>query len=143
MRLKTDNPNELVKKINLLLADYLPEIYRYNNQIKHTKYYLKPVHIVIKKKSNGRQIRYYYYGRYWYRIEKKNNNGRKGIKWIYLGREKPDSSLPDPPENPLEGLVLKISDGEITVITSRKEMLELINAVLSSSRKTLEASLTH
>ncbi len=142
LKIKTRKPEEIIKKINLLLSDYLPEIYRYNNLIKDKKFYLKPVHIVIKKRSNGKQIRYYYYGRYWYRIEKKSN-GRKGIKWVYLGKEKPDQSLPDPPENPLDGLVIKISDSEISIITARKDMYRLINDVLSSSKTFEEASLVH
>jgi len=142
VKLENIDPNELLKRINLLLSDYLPEIYMYNNMIKHKKYYLKPVHIVVKTKSNGCKIKYYYYGRYWYRIEKKENGGR-GIKWVYIGRDKPDNTLPDPPRNPLEGLVIKISDNEVTIISSSRETLKLINDVLTSYCKAHEASQAH
>jgi len=128
---------EVVRKLNLLLADLLPEIYVYNNKIKHTGYYLKPVHIVVKTKSNGEKIKYYYYGRYWYRLEKANGNK---IKWIYIGKSKPSPELPDPPENPLEGLVLKIAGDEVIITASRRELLELVNSALLSR---IKASMTN
>jgi len=126
---------EVVKKINLLLADYLPNIYMYNETIKDSKYYLKPVHIVVKSKSDGRKIKYYYYGRYWYRIEKAKSNGKTRINWIYVGKFKPDPNLPDPPENPLEGLVVKVADNEVEIIASKRELLKLVTSVLESSNK--------
>lgn len=120
---------DVIKKINLLLSDYLTTIYMYNSVIKARNYYLKPVHIVTKKKASGEKIKYYYYGRYWYRIER-SSNGR--IKWIYIGKEKPISSLPDPPKNPLEGLVVKIDGDELEIIATTKELFEKIHSVLSS-----------
>lgn len=142
VKIKTRKPDELIGKINLLLSDYLPLIYKYNNLVKNKNYYLKPVHIVIKKKSNGERIKYYYYGRYWYRIEKKGNE-RKGIKWVYLGKEKPEKNLPDPPPNPLEGLVIKFSGDEVSVITARKDMYMMINNVLSSLKISSTSSPAH
>jgi hypothetical protein len=138
LRIKTRNPEEIVRRINLILSDFLPEIYRYNDMIKDKRYYLKPVHIVIKKRGNGHKIKYYYYGRYWYKIEK--NKGRKGIKWVYIGREKPEPSLPDPPRNPLEGLAIKINGNEIAILSGNKYIYKIINDVLSSSRTIAESS---
>ncbi|MEL9909558.1 hypothetical protein [Desulfurococcus sp.] len=111
---------EIVEKLNSILHEFLPSIYTYNNLIKGEKYYLKPVHIVSRKLSSGSTVKYYYYGRYWYKIEKNN----KSIKWIYLGKEKPSPSLPDPPENPLEGLVVKkIDDGNMVELVIASEEL--------------------
>ncbi len=135
LRIRTEKPQEVIRRINLLLSNYLPEIYRYNSLIKDKKYYLKPVHIVIKRKSNGNKIRYYYYGRYWYRIER-NSSGK--IKWVYLGREKPDRGLPDPPKNPLEGLVVKISNGEVVILAAKRETYQLIYEALTSLQPVLE-----
>lgn len=119
----------VLKKINILLSNYLIDIYRYNNLIKNRNYYLKPLHIVIKRKTNGSSAKYIYYGRYWYRLLKKPG----GIRWIYVGREKPDNELPDPPRNPLEGLVVKITENEVVILSSSRELYDLINGVLSSS----------
>lgn len=127
-----NNSFDILRKVSLLLSDYLPVLYKYNSSIKGRNYYLKPVHIVIKKKSSGDKIKYYYYGRYWYRIEKKNNGGVR-IKWVYLGTAKPEEDLPDPPKNPLEGLVIKVSKDEFEVIASSRELYEKIQNVLISS----------
>jgi len=101
----------------------------YNTMIKPRNYYLKPVHIVVKKKTSGVKIKYYYYGRYWYRIVKQPSGK---LKWIYIGKEKPLSNLPDPPRNPLEGLVVKIDGSELEIIASTRELYEKIYSVLSS-----------
>ncbi len=73
------------------------KIYEYNDRIRSTGYYLKPIHIV--KKHLGSDTRtYYYFGRYWYKLIKTGSR----IKWIYIGKEKPDPKLPEPPINILE-----------------------------------------
>jgi hypothetical protein len=118
------NTGDLFKKINLVLSDYLVQIYDYNNIAKQKGYYLKPVHIVVKKKDSEK-IKYYYYGRYWYKIEYKKGKGSR-IKWIYMGKEKPDPSLPDPPKNPLEGLVVRVSEDTITINAPSEEVFRLI-----------------
>lgn len=120
---------DVIRKINLLLSDYLTQIYMYNSMIKARNYYLKPVHIVVKKKASGETIKYYYYGRYWYRVEKLSS-GR--LKWIYIGKEKPLSNLPDPPRNPLEGLIVKINGNELEILASTRELYEKIYSVLTS-----------
>ncbi len=133
LKIKSVDPDELVKKINIILSEYLPQIYSYNNLIRDKKYYLKPVHIVTKKKPDGNYIKYYYYGRYWYRIERRRDKPSR-IKWIYLGKDKPEPDLPEPPENPLEGLVVKISKEGVEIITSKKETYRLIYEALASSQ---------
>lgn len=107
-----------IKEYNLfkkLLDEYKIKLYTYNSLIKKYGFYLKPYHVVVKH-SSGRTIKYIYYGRYWYRLKyacKKGNTSK--IKWIYIGSEKPLSNIPDPPKNPLEGIVIKICDDGIYV----------------------------
>lgn len=138
IKIKTHNPEEVVKQINLLISNHLPKIYSYNKLIRYTKYYLKPIHMVVKKKPDGGKTKYYYYGRYWYKLEYGNNGSRK-LKWIYVGKNKPSEDLPEPPDNPLDGLVLKISDGEVEIVASRREIYQLIYRVLASSQYPLES----
>lgn len=92
-----------------LFLPYRRRIYEYNSLIKDTGYYLKPLHFVVKKELN---LKYLYFGRYWYRIAKGPHNK---IKWIYVGREKPDPSLPEPPINPFEGLKTVVNNNDIIV----------------------------
>ncbi len=119
-----ENTGDLFKRINLVLSDYLVQIYDYNNIAKQKGYYLKPVHIVVKKKGD-QKIKYYYYGRYWYKIEYKKGKGSR-IKWIYMGKSKPDPELPDPPKNPLEGLVVRVSEDSIVINAPSEEVFRLI-----------------
>lgn len=128
-KLSSAKLSAVLRKVNLLLSDYLVELYRYNSSIKDTSYYLKPVHVVIKGGGSGERVKYIYYGRYWYRMLRE----RGSIKWVYAGREKPDEKLPDPPRNPLEGLAIKVTSDELTIISSSREIYELINSVLASS----------
>ncbi|MEM0380135.1 MAG: hypothetical protein QXX35_01310 [Desulfurococcaceae archaeon] len=129
IKLNVNQYENIYREIKLLLSSFLTELYRYNNMIKNWNYYLKPIHIVVKKRSNGEIVKYIYYGRYWYRLARKSS----GIKWIYIGREKPVRNLPDPPSNPVEGLVVKIAGDEVVVLTGSREIYELINSVLISS----------
>ncbi len=92
-----------------LFSPYRRRIYAYNESIKEFGYYLKPIHIVVKKATN---LKYIYFGRYWYRLVKMDD-GR--VKWIYIGREKPDPHLPDPPLNPFEGLRIMVVDDDVIV----------------------------
>lgn len=92
-----------------LFLPYRRRIYEYNSQIKDTGYYLKPVHLVVKKELN---LKYLYFGRYWYRITK-GPHGK--IKWIYVGKEKPDPNLPEPPINPFEGLKIIVNNDDIII----------------------------
>jgi hypothetical protein len=85
------------KIVTTLLDSYRQALYEYNRTIKRFGVYLKPLHIVVKKYPYGEKRLYYYFGRYWYILEKKGSN----LKWIYLGKEKPFPELPDPPINPL------------------------------------------
>lgn len=95
---------DLLVKLNLIIGEIIPVFYEYNSRIKQTGFYLKPVHIATRRLSDGTVVKYYYYGRYWYRIER-DLLGR--LKWVYIGKEKPLLTLPDPPRNPLEGVVIK------------------------------------
>lgn len=119
------NSVEFFKHINLILSKYTEQIYSYNNIAREKGLYLKPVHVVVKKQRDGRKVKYYYYGRYWYKIEIRKGRPSK-IKWIYLGKEKPDPELPDPPRNPLEGLVVRVTEDQVVVSTPSKELYDLI-----------------
>ena len=109
------------------------ELYEYNNEAKKHGFYLKPVHIVVKKNSSGDKLKYYYFGRYWYKIMPVKRKNRRSIKWVYVGRNKPLNNLPDPPRNPLEGLVIKISNERIEIISSNKNILENIKKLLKEA----------
>lgn len=90
-----------------LYSQYKLEIMKYNERIRSTGYYVKPIHVTYKNSSEAR-LKYVYFGRYWYRISRR----KRGIAWIYLGREKPEPSLPDPPLNPFEGVSVTVLDDE-------------------------------
>jgi len=95
-----------------IFSPYRRRIYEYNSLIRESGYYLKPIHLVVKKDVNSK-YKYLYFGRYWYRLIKASN-GR--IRWIYVGREKPDPNLPEPPINPLEGLkIIVINENDVIV----------------------------
>ncbi len=95
-----------IKEVLPIIEKQLQKIYEYNKRIKNTGYYLKPVHIVVKKTISGEKKIYRYYGRYWWNVVYRGKRGGKSIiKWIYVGREKPPG-IPDPPTHPLEGLVI-------------------------------------
>ncbi len=119
------NSVDFFKHINLILSKYTEQIYSYNNIAREKGLYLKPVHVVVKKQRDGRKVKYYYYGRYWYKIEIRKGRPSR-IKWIYLGKEKPDPELPDPPRNPLEGLVVRVTEDQVVVSTPSKELYDLI-----------------
>ncbi|MEM4880326.1 MAG: hypothetical protein QXU22_05675, partial [Desulfurococcaceae archaeon] len=108
-------------------------IYEYNNSIKGKNYYLKPVHIVSRRLQDGSLVKYYYYGRYWYKIEK--DPVTKKLKWIYLGKEKPSPELPDPPPNPLEGIVVKKYDDRVEIEFSSEDLFRIIYEKISSTHR--------
>lgn len=97
------------KLIMEMFSPYRRKIYEYNESIKDSGYYLKPVHVVIKKSMN---FKYLYFGRYWYRVIR--GEGRR-LRWIYVGREKPDPNLPEPPLNPFEGLKIIVDGNDVVV----------------------------
>ncbi len=98
-----------------LLRSYTLELYKYNSMIRDRGFYLKPKHVVVKNTREGK-VKYIYLGRYWYTIKYIGKRaGVSRIKWIYVGKEKPDPSLPDPPIHPLEGVVIKVDKGGIYV----------------------------
>lgn len=90
-------------------SPYRRKIYEYNELIRESGYYLKPVHVVVKRFAN---LKYLYFGRYWYRVVR--GDGRR-LRWIYIGREKPDPNLPEPPLNPFEGLRIIVDGDDIMV----------------------------
>ncbi|MEM2203013.1 MAG: hypothetical protein QXI22_01490 [Sulfolobales archaeon] len=100
-------------RIKEIYDNYVREIKEYNNQIKHTGFYLMPVRKTVKKsRKDPSKVKYnYYYGRYWYFYI---STKERGI-YIYVGKEKPLESLPDPPKNPLEGVEI-IYDGDDILI---------------------------
>lgn len=120
-------PAEDFARIAVAIGRLLTPIYQYNSAIKHFGYYLKPVH-VVSRRSDGNLVKYYYYGRYWYRLDTSSSK----LKWIYIGRNKPDPSLPDPPPHELEGLVVKKSDGFVEFLAHSEDLLEKIYVILKS-----------
>ncbi|MEM0000557.1 MAG: hypothetical protein QXH02_03240 [Desulfurococcaceae archaeon] len=118
----------ILVKLNLIIGELLPVFYEYNNKIKHTGFYLKPVHISTRRLQDGAVIKYYYYGRYWYRLER-DPAGK--LKWIYVGKDKPLHELPDPPHNPLEGVVVKKYSDTIEIVFAGEELFrEIYNRLL-------------
>ncbi len=131
LNIKHLDPEQLLSRIYGFLSNYITELYEYNNKIKKYGFYFKPVHIVVKKNSSGEKIKYYYFGRYWYKIVPAKKKNRRTIRWIYLGKNKPIRNLIDPPKNPLEGLVIKISNDGIEIISSNKDILENIKKLIT------------
>ncbi len=86
------------------------KIYEYNERIRSSGYYLKPVHVVYKRVGDTR-VKYLYFSRYWYRLVKKDGK----LLWIYVGKEKPDPHLPDPPLSPFEGFSVIVDNNDILV----------------------------
>ncbi len=84
-------------RIDEILDEVKYKIYEYNTRISDTGYYLKPVHKVYKRLSDGTLKIYEYYGRYYWR--------KQGNRLVYAGTEKP-RGLPEPEPIPLEGLTL-------------------------------------
>ncbi len=99
-----------LKLIGLVFDEYRRRLYEYNERIKEFNYYLKPVHEVTYS-YEGIVRKYLYFGRYWYRLVK----SRGGLKWIYIGREKPDPHLPDPPLNPFEGIKIVVEGNDVLI----------------------------
>ncbi len=113
-----------------ILEEYQASVRKYNALIRDSGFYLKPIHIVVKKVKDERR-EYRYFGKYWWRIEYLGRkDGKPVIKWIYLGREKP-SGLPDPPVNPLEGFCFYTIQGE-------KDYIYVSNRVFLRYRRKLE-----
>ncbi|MDK6027839.1 hypothetical protein QPL79_00460 [Ignisphaera sp. 4213-co] len=117
--------------VDYLLDFYKVQLYEYNSMIKGYGVYLKPMHIVTKKSAKGEKI-YYYFGRYWFKIEVKNSK----IKWIYLGCKKPFDQLPDPPMNPLLVIGMKKAEENSNTICLQienfaelsKQIIHIVNA---------------
>lgn len=124
---------DVFAKANAMIGKLLIPIYNYNSLIKPKGYYLKPVHIVTRYLPDGTKITYYYYGRYWYRLEK--DPATKKLKWKYLGKEKPDPSLPDPPPFQLEGLVIKKYESYVEFLAFNESFLKLFSEFLSGISK--------
>lgn len=120
----------ILRKLNLVIGEILPVFYEYNNQIKNRGVYLKPVHIVVRRLQDGSVIKYYYYGRYWYKLEK-GLNGK--LKWIYIGKVKPLPDLPDPPANPLEGLVVKKYNNTVEIIFATDDLFKALYSRIFSN----------
>lgn len=97
------------------LSRVMPMIYRYNDAIRGTGYYLKPVHKVYKVVGGVRRV-YEYYGRYWWRRVKRR--GRPGYRLVYAGTEKPREVPIEPPSTGLEGLSV-IVEGDDVIIDCR------------------------
>ncbi|MEM1622789.1 MAG: hypothetical protein QW780_02140 [Sulfolobales archaeon] len=105
-----------------LYTQFKLKILSYNEKIKSTGYYVKPIHVTYKN-SCGVKLKYVYFGRYWYRLSKR----KERITWVYVGKEKPDPSLPDPPLNPFEGVsVIVLNDEDIEVEVETLQLLARI-----------------
>lgn len=101
------------QRLKEIMDNFLKSLYNYNASIRGLGYYLKPYHVVVYKSRYGTK-KYYYYGRYWYRVKYVGKKGKTSIvKWEYVGKNKPDKRLPDPPPHPLEGIVFLIEGEDI------------------------------
>ncbi|AFZ71149.1 hypothetical protein Calag_1444 [Caldisphaera lagunensis DSM 15908] len=100
-----------------ILNEIKEKIYLYNTEISKKSYYLKPVHKVYKTKADKKKIIYEYYGRYWWK--------RINKKFIYSGIAKP-KFLPNPPENPLEGLSIVREGNDVILDCSLYEKFKWI-----------------
>lgn len=89
-------------RIDEILEEVKAKVYAYNSMISGTGYYLKPVHKVYRRLSDGTVKIYEYYGKYFWK--------KAGKRLVYAGTVKP-RGLPDPEPMPLEGLsLIRIGD---------------------------------
>lgn len=123
-----------------LYSQFKLEILSYNERIKNTGYYVKPVHIAYKNSNTGR-VKYIYFGRYWYRVVKRGNR----LVWVYVGKDKPEPSLPELPPNPFENIsIAVINDSDIEIDLDGLELLANIEKHIGRSdvfTKALEETL--
>ncbi|RLG87805.1 MAG: hypothetical protein DRO15_04255 [Thermoprotei archaeon] len=105
------NCAHLIKRLNEILRY---KLYAYNELIRKTGFYLKPIHIVTKRTKEGKRT-YYYFGRYWYKLETYVKDGKRRLKWIYIGTSKPSIILPEPPKNPLENCIVIVKGNDLIV----------------------------
>jgi hypothetical protein len=102
-----------------LYSQFKLEILSYNEKIKDTGYYVKPMHIAYKNSDSGK-VKYIYFGRYWYRVIKRDDR----LVWVYVGKDKPEPSLPEPPPNPFERVsIAVVNDSDIEVGLDSLELL--------------------
>ncbi|ADM26882.1 hypothetical protein Igag_0029 [Ignisphaera aggregans DSM 17230] len=114
--------------INTLIDIYKQNLYEYNNIVKKYGYYLKPIHIVTKRRGLNTKT-YVYYGRYWYKLY---SNGSR-IKWIYIGLTKPLKELPDPPINPLTFITISLDQDLRTCICIDEKHRNVLRTLISST----------
>lgn len=111
------------KVLHTLIDEYRTALYNYNTMIKKYGVYLKPIHIVVKKTSEGAKV-YHYYGKYWYKVI--YSNGR--LRWIYIGKEKPFPELPNPPLNPITVVkIINRGDSNSCVYVDKINLLDKIS----------------
>lgn len=122
--------NECTSKVlKTLVDDYRAALYSYNTMIKKYGVYLKPIHIVVKKTSEGAKV-YHYYGKYWYKVV--YSNGR--LRWVYIGREKPFPEIPNPPLNPIIAVKIINRDNDISCIyVDKMNLLEEITQYIKEA----------
>ena len=122
-----------------IYSPYRERIYLYNARIRDSGYYLKPIHIVYKT-INERKYKYIYFGRYWYRIIRKGSK----VKWVYIGREKPDPHLPDPPLSPFEGISVIVDENNNVIVNEAtfKVINELAKRVINRDISNLATPFT-
>ncbi len=124
------------RRVKEIYDEYVKQLNEYNERIRHTGFYLKPVIKVARRdhKDPSKIIKHdYYYGKYWYIAI----STKKRKAYLYVGKEKPLESLPDPPKDPLEGVEI-IYDGEDILIP--KEQFEGIKDLFSGYTKILETA---
>ncbi len=129
-----DTRDCLSQLLNTFLEVYRVKLYEYNRKVSKFGVYLKPLHIVTKQCANTTKT-YYYYGRYWYKLIRKEGK----LKWIYLGTTKPYAHLPDPPLNPLTLIEIKNRENNscIYVIDSEisfKSLIEILSVLKPATR---------
>jgi len=121
-----DTQKCVLRLLNALSEVYRLKLYEYNRKISTFKVYLKPLHIVIKQHGN-RTKTYYYYGKYWYKVFRKDGK----LKWVYLGCTKPYDSLPDPPLNPLTLIEMKHNNNFVCIhiVNNERALRAIVEAL--------------
>ncbi|MGC8909926.1 MAG: hypothetical protein ACP5O5_05005 [Fervidicoccaceae archaeon] len=121
-------PKEVLAEILEKIKGYFKS---YNKSISGSGYYLKPIHF-SSRQVEGKKRKYVYLGRYWWKVLYlgRTKEGKVKLKWIYVGKTKP-SGLPEPPDNPLEGVSIYIKEGEddFYFIDLKGEKIELIEKI--------------
>lgn len=102
------------KAIKNYLKEFKSILKTYKDEFKGWGYTLKKVQPKNAKKP------YWYWYRWVYDNETQNN------KWEYIGREKPDSNIPDPPKSILDEAIFQEVGGNVLISETELEKVKEI-----------------